>query len=345
MSSAGLVDVHAHFLTDDYVAAAVAAGHVRPDGMAAWPVWSVAAHLQLMDRHGIERSLLSISSPGVHFGDDGAARALARRVNAHGAHVARARPDRFGLFAILPLPDVEGALGEIAFAYDELQADGVAVETNSGGRYLGDPAFEPVLAELDRRCAVVFVHPTSPPNWQSVALGQPRPMLEFLFDTTRAVSDLIMRGTLERYPNLRLIIPHGGATLPLLGERIELFRSVFATGDQADVVRTPTRDLLRRLWYDTAGTPFPVQMPTLTAGVGTQHVLYGSDYCFTPAAGVDAQIRSIDAATPPVGANSWRALTTRNAHDLFAARSDTAPDDTAPNDTPPDDTAWTKETP
>ena len=325
VTSPGLVDVHAHFLTDYYVAAAVAAGHVRPDGMPAWPVWSAEAHLRLMDRHGIERSLLSISSPGVHFGDDGAARALARRVNDHGAEVARARPDRFGVFAILPLPDVEGALHEIGHAYDELRADGVALETNAGGHYLGDAAFEPVLAELDRRRAVVFVHPTSPPNWASVALGQPRPMLEFLFDTTRAVTNLIMRGAIERYPNLRMIIPHGGATLPLLGERIELFRSLFVTGDQADPARTPTRELLRRLWYDMAGTPFPVQIPTLAAGVGAQHVLYGSDYCFTPAAGIDAQVRSIDQADAPAPGDSWRALTTRNAHDLFTAPSETVP--------------------
>ncbi len=331
MSDAGLVDVHAHFLTEQYVAAAVAAGHVRPDGMPAWPAWSVDDHLRLMDTHGIERSMLSISSPGVHFGQDDAARALARQVNTYGAQVAQARPDRFGLFAILPLPDVDGALAEIASAYDDLHADGVAVETNAGGRYLGDPAFEPVLAELDRRRAVVFVHPTSPPNWQSVALGRPRPMLEFLFDTTRAVSNLMLTGAIQRYPNLRMIIPHGGAALPLLGERIELFRSLFGAGDPTDDAPIPTRDLLRRLWYDTAGTPFPVQIPTLVTGVGLDHILYGSDFCFTPAAGVGAQIRSIDQAASPVPRdpgrerNSWRTLTTRNAADLFAAPARPAP--------------------
>ncbi len=268
--------------------------------------------------------MLSISSPGVHFGDDDAARALAREVNTHGARVAQARPDRFGLFAILPLPDVDGALAEIAHAYDNLGVDGVAVETNAGGLYLGDPAFEPVLAELDRRRAVVFVHPTSPPNWQSVALGRPRPMLEFLFDTTRAVSNLILTGALQRYPHLRMIIPHGGATLPLLGERIEMFRSRFGAGGQADdAAAIPTRDLLRRLWYDMAGTPFPVQIPTLVAGVGLDHILYGSDFCFTPAAGVRAQIRAIEQAAPPPD-TSWRALTRRNAADLFASPGDGA---------------------
>lgn len=315
----GLVDVHAHYLSDAYVEAAVAAGHHSPDGMPAWPAWSVQAHLELMQHCGIARSMLSISSPGVHFGDDAAARRLAREMNDVGADIARQRSDRFGLFAVLPLPDIEGSLAEIEYALDDLQADGVAVESNARGRYLGDPGFEPVLAELDRRSAVVFVHPTSPPNWAQVALGRPRPMLEFLFDTTRTVSDLIFSGALERYQNLRLVIPHGGATLPLLGERIELFRSVFATGADRSETGASTRDLLRRLWYDTAGTPFPVQIPTLSSVVSTERIVYGSDYCFTPAAGVDAQVRSLDDAAPPAPGDTWRALTTRNAGVLLNA--------------------------
>jgi len=312
-----LVDVHAHYLTDAYLQAATAAGHVRPDGMPTWPTWSVEAHLALMDRHSISRSLLSLSSPGVHFGDDVAARLLARQVNEYAADVVRQRPDRFGLFAVLPLPDVDGTLIEIAYAFDELHADGVAVKTNAHGRYLGDPLFEPVLAELDRRGAVVFVHPTSPPNWRQVALGRPLPMLEYLFDTTRTVSDLLFSGALQRYPHLRVVIPHGGAALPLLGERIELFRTMFLAADPEDT-GPDTRELLSRLWYDTAGTPFPVQIPTLIAVTDVDHVLYGSDYCFTPPRGVDAQIRSIDEAQPPKHGHTWRSLTTRNAMALLS---------------------------
>ena len=315
--SDGLIDVHAHFVTDEYVAAAVAAGHVLPDGMPRWPTWSAEAHLALMDSQGIGRSMLSVSSPGVHFGDDAAARVLARRVNEQGAEVARARPDRFGLFAVLPLPDVDASLAETAYALDELHAEGVAVETNAGGRYLGDPLFEPVLAELDRRRAVVFVHPTSPPNWEQVALGRPRPMLEFLFDTTRSISDLLFTGAIERHPGIRLVIPHGGAALALLSARMELFRALLAPGADGTADGPGGVELLRRLWYDTAGTPFPVQVPTLQATCGVDHLLYGSDYCFTPPPGVEAQLASIDGAAPPSEGDTWRALTTRNARTLL----------------------------
>lgn len=206
----GLIDVHAHFVTDSYVAAARSAGVEHPDGMPGWPSWSVEQHLDLMDRSGIEKSYLSISSPGVHFGDDDAARSLAREVNESGARVRAERPQRFGHFASLPLPDVEGSLAEVAHALDVLRADGVAVETNHHGVYLGDPRFEPLWEDLDRRGALVFVHPTSPPNADDVSLGRPRPMLEFLFDTARTAGDLLLRGVLTRYPRIRWVLTHGG---------------------------------------------------------------------------------------------------------------------------------------
>ncbi|MGW7645211.1 amidohydrolase family protein [Streptomyces bobili] len=159
--SSGLVDVHAHLLPDFYVQQATAAGHAHPDGMGGWPSWSVTAHLDLMDRNGIETAMLSISSPGVHFGDDKTARLLARRVNEYAAELTRDHPGRFGNFVSLPLPDVDGTLEEIPWAFDELGADGVALMTHTHGMYLGDERLDPVFAELDRRRAVVFLHPTS----------------------------------------------------------------------------------------------------------------------------------------------------------------------------------------
>ncbi len=188
---ADFIDVHAHFLPDFYVAAASAAGHEVPDGMPAWPPWSVDAHLAMMDAQGIGTSMLSISSPGVHFGSDVAATQLARRVNDYGAGLAADRSDRFGHFAALPLPNVDDALAELARALDELGSDGLAVETNTDGIYLGAARYEPLWAEADRRGAAIFVHPTSPPGWEKIALGRPRPMLEFLFDSARTASDLL----------------------------------------------------------------------------------------------------------------------------------------------------------
>ncbi|MFC8452095.1 amidohydrolase family protein [Kitasatospora sp. NPDC057223] len=315
MTPVGLIDVHAHFVTDGYVAAARSAGIEHPDGMPGWPGWSVEQHLDLMERSGIQKSYLSISSPGVHFGDDAAARALAREVNEFGARVRSERPQQFGHFASLPLPDIEGSLAEAAHALDVLGADGVTVETNHHGSYLGDPRLEPLWEDLDRRGALVFVHPTSPPHADELSPGRPRPMLEFLFDTARTASDLLLRGVLARHPRIRWVLTHGGGVLPLLADRMDLFRTMLDSGPQD----APSAvEQLGRLWYDMAGTPFPRQIPALDAAFGTDRLLYGSDYCWTPAGAVLAHVASVDSAAPPSATGSWRDLTTRNAGRLFA---------------------------
>jgi predicted TIM-barrel fold metal-dependent hydrolase len=221
------------------------------------------------------------------------------------------------------LPDVDAALKELAYAIDQLGSDGVTTETNTEGIYLGDPRYQPLLAELDRRRTPVFVHPTSPPGYQAVSLGRPRAMLEFIFDATRTVSDLVFTGCLQRYPDIPWVFTHGGGALPLLAQRMELFRSVVpidgTTGATDPVLPVPEQ--VGRLWFDMAGTPFPYQIPTLTAAFGSERLLYGSDYCWTPAAGTTAQVHSVDAAPQP-GGDTWRALTTRNAQRLFPRLAD-----------------------
>ncbi|MGW0816694.1 amidohydrolase family protein [Streptomyces viridiviolaceus] len=313
--ASGLVDVHAHFVTDSYVRQARAAGHQLPDGVPAWPGWSAAAHLELMDRNGIRTSFLSVSSPGVHFGDDAAARRLAREMNEDAARVAAEHPGRFGFFASLPLPDVDGALAEITHAFDALGADGVVLETNTHGVYLGDTRLEPVFAELGRRRAVVFLHPTSPVCWERSALGRPRPMVEFVFDTARTVTDLLMAGTLERHPGLEVIVPHCGGALPVLADRINGFMKLFLPPTESGA--PDAVEQLRRLHYDMAGPAFPRQVPALLALVEPDRLLYGSDYCWTPAHGVDAHVAAVDAAPTPVAGADWRSLTTANARRLL----------------------------
>ncbi|MFI5713066.1 amidohydrolase family protein [Kribbella sp. NPDC051620] len=307
----GLIDVHAHFLLPEYVAAAERAGHVRPDGLPAWPEWSVQRHLDLMDSTGIAKSVLSVSSPGVHFGDDFRAQVLARRVNEAAAELGRQHPGRFGFFASLPLPDVDGAVVEAQYALDVLHADGVVLTSNAGGQYPGDPSWDQLWRELDARSAVVFLHPTSPPQWRQVALDRPRPMIEFLFDSARAVADLALTGIFNRYPNVRFIITHAGGVLPLLGDRLDLYRSTYVptSGELPSVTSQ-----LQELWYDVAGTPVPHQLPAVA---GTDHLLYGSDHCFTPASAVAAQIAALDQS--PATAN-WRTRTTANAVQLLGER-------------------------
>lgn len=280
----GWLDVHAHYVTDRYRTECAAAGHDRPDGMPGMPGWSEQAALDLMTVAGVRAAVLSVSSPGVHFGDDTlaadrAARDLARHVNEFGARVVAGRPDRFALSAVLPLPDVDGALAELARAFDDLQADAIALATNYHGRYLTDPAFAPVLGELDTRGAVVTLHPTSPPGWERTALGRPRPMVEFLFDTTRCVIDLALSGALTRYPRIRWIVPHAGAVLPAVAHRVA--GMTLMSGRPIDVPA-----LLAGLYYDLAGVPLPVALDGLLGVVGADHLLYGSDFPFTPAEAV-----------------------------------------------------------
>ncbi|MET7508467.1 amidohydrolase family protein [Streptomyces albidoflavus] len=313
-----LIDVHAHFVTPSYVRAATEAGHTHPDGMPGYPTWSPGEHLALMDATGIRTSLLSLSSPGTHFGDDRAARALSREMNEYVAGVVRDHPGRFGHFATLPLPDVEGALTEAAYALDVLGSDGVAVLSNAHGTYLGDERFAPLWEELDRRGALVFVHPTSPRCHEAVSAGRPRPMLEFLFDSTRTAADLVLQGVFTRHRAIRWVFTHGAGTLPLLADRIELFRTAFHDSGPAT---PPVPEQLRGLWFDMAGTPFPRQIPALDAAFGTGRLLYGSDYCWTPAAAATAQIATVDTAPRP-GGDTWRALTTRNALRLLPRLGD-----------------------
>ena len=299
-----IVDFHLHFVPDVYRRAATAAGWGTPDGMPGIPPWTEGIMLEMMDRVGIARGMLSISSPGVFFGDEAAAGALSREVNLAGARLVSDRRERYGLFASLPLPDVDGALREIEFAFDTLGADGIYLQSNAGGVYPGDSAFDPVFAELDRRAAVVFLHPTSP--WCPCCGGGgskerplPRPMLEFMFETTRAVTNLVLSGTLDRYRNLKLIVPHAGATLPVLADRIAMMAGMFPT--LAEISPDAILPTLARQHYDLAGMPVPRLLPALQSFADPARLLYGSDWPHTPAPRVEQNRRNLDAflATEP----------------------------------------------
>ena len=216
------IDVHAHYLPPSYLTQANAATGGKPDGIPGFPRWNADLAIAAMDELDIATAVLSVSSPGIHFGDDDAAGKLARAVNEAGAETVSDHTGRFGLFASLPLPDIDGALREIEYAFDTLHADGVIVLTNSQGVYLGDPRLDPVFAELNRRKAVIFIHPTSPfcPVCHGSSVGFPRPVMEFLFDTTRAVTNLVLLGTLDKFADIKIIVPHAGATLPIMADRI-----------------------------------------------------------------------------------------------------------------------------
>lgn len=286
------IDVHAHFVPDFYARALLDAGIEHPDGIKAAPEWSEEAHLATMDRLEVEVAMLSISTPGVHFGDDAAAEELARAVNEEAAAVRSRHPGRFGSFASLPLPDVDAALSELSYALDELQADGVVIQTNSAGMYLGDDRLEPVYAALEKRGAVLFLHPTTAHNAEHLGLDYPRPMLEFMFDTTRSVTNMILSGVLDRHPDLKVIVPHAGAVLSVLANRVELLLPLLTPPGSA----TPPslREALTKLHYDLAGAPVEELLTALLSVADPALIHYGSDFPFTPANACVALAQRLD---------------------------------------------------
>ncbi len=227
-----------------------------------------------MDQLQVARAVLSVSTPGVHLGDDAEARRMARAVNEFAAEARRTLPDRFGFFATLLLPDVDGAVDELANAYDELDADGVVLLANVHGRYLGDPHFDPVFDELDRRGAVVFVHPSHLPA--DPVPGLPAFVADFLLDTTRAALSLCRSGTMDRCPNLRVILSHAGGFVPYAAHR---FAAASPGQDPGHGL-----DLLRRFWFDIALSGTPTALPSLLAFAAPDHILFGSDWPYAPSA-------------------------------------------------------------
>lgn len=282
--SDGLIDVHAHFVPPSYRRAVERAGADHPDGIAHWPSWEADAATELMDSLGISGAVLSISTPGLLLGAGTDLAALAREVNDEGADLAARAAGRFGCFASLPLPDVDAATKEAVRALDTLGSDGVILLTNYDGLYLGDARLDPLFEVLDARRAVVFVHPTSPVCGAETSLGRPRPLLEFFFDTTRAVTNYLLNGGPQRFPGVEMIVPHAGAALPVLFDRVTGFIERGAT--TAEVTAEEVRGGLRRLWFDLAGHAARQQSHAIRRLVGVERLLYGSDYPFTSAAQV-----------------------------------------------------------
>lgn len=257
--------------------------------------WSEEDHLSWMASANISKSILSITSPGTNLDPTNAtlAKDLSRRVNEFAADIKRRRPEQFGFFASLPLPDVEASLAEIAYALDELDADGVALLTNFHGMYLGDDALRPVFDELEKRGAVVFIHPTSPCIGDGVSDGQPAspldqypiPMFEYLFETARATMHLFLAGVVDRSPSVTFIITHAGGALPPLVDRFTNFASSLPNIPGNVTPAAVKAALKRQFYFDLAGFPFPDQIRGLSPGlVGAGRLLYGSDIPYTPPA-------------------------------------------------------------
>ena len=280
------IDVHHHIVPPEYVKALAKLGITESAGIP-FPEWSAETALDVMDRQGIKAAITSISYPGVYFGNLAFARDLARRCNEISARLISDHSQQFGAFAVLPLPDVKASLLELEYALDKLRLDGVTLLSSIGKEYLGDPSFDTLHSELNRRKAVVFVHPSVPPGSDVPKLILPPSLIEFTFDTTRAAASLLFSGTLERYPDIRFILSHAGGTVPYLAWRISLGQWLPGISEK---VPQGVITYIRRLYYDTALSTSRYTLRSLQELIDISHILFGSDYPFLPEPAVAATI-------------------------------------------------------
>jgi 6-methylsalicylate decarboxylase len=308
------IDVHQHVLPLSYVEWLRSRG-IYDAGGTPFPSWSAAATIELMDRYEIATGILSVSTPGVHLSPDSTdhheARAWARRVNEFSAKLAAEYPGRFGFFATLPLPDLDGSLEEVRYAFDVLKASGVILLANTHGIYLGDPAHEPLLEELARRQAVVFVHPCHLPG--AGVPGIPEFAADYLLDTTRAAYQLVANGCVRRHPELRIILSHAGGFVPYASHRM----AIAIAGESGPKLDAVLEDF-RSFYFDTALSGSPAALPSLLAFAKPDHVLFGSDWPFAPDAAVGYFTNHLD-AYGALDQMARQALDRGNASLLFPA--------------------------
>lgn len=295
--SAHRIDIHHHMLPPAYVQAIGEAriGSLLVSGKT--PAWTPRLAIEAMDRNGIEKAITSLSAPNLWFDDVEKTRSLTRQCNDYGARARDDHPRRLGLFASLTLPDIEGSLREIAYALDELKADGISLLTNYNGKYPGEPEFAPIFEELHRRRAIVHFHPAEAPDTNPHRLPIPAATLDFPFETTRAVTSLLVSGTLARSRDIRFIFSHAGGTIPFLAERIARlnmrpeFRANIPDGVMFE---------LKRLYFDTALSANRLVFSSLLKFVSHEQVLFGSDYPYAPETTTVASIKGLaDLGLPP----------------------------------------------
>jgi predicted TIM-barrel fold metal-dependent hydrolase len=270
-AAAGLrrIDVHHHFAPPAWVSEV----RGRPLLQAANTTWTPEKSIDDMDRGGVAGAVVSITNPGLWFGDAAATRRVARACNEYGAKLVQDHPTRFGLFAAMPLPDVDATLQEIAYAYDTLKADGIGLMTSYGDLWLGHASFRPVMEELNRRNAIVHVHPTAANCCRNLSYGVAPGSIEYGTDTTRAITGVAFSGDAARFPNIRFIWSHAGGTVPFLAGRID-----GASNNAKDRMPRGFIYELKRFYYDLAGAANKGAIASLLQLVTPAQVLFGTDF-------------------------------------------------------------------
>jgi predicted TIM-barrel fold metal-dependent hydrolase len=299
-----IIDTHHHIYPPRYVNANLK--RIVEDSGAlpasAYTSWSPQRALEQMDKAGVRSAIVSMTSPGIWWGDTEAGRTWARECNEFGAQMAKDFPGRFGMFAAIPLPDTEGSLREIAYALDTLKLDGIGLLTSYAGKPLGDPSFAPVFDELNRRKVAVFVHPTMSCCGMSIP-GIDPPAIDFSTDTTRTLASLAYSGTFARSPDVRFIFSHGGGTMPMIVQRIAGSIRNFTPEQRAKILPNGAEAEFKRHHYDIASVALnPAGMAAVFKLIPLDRLLYGSDAPFGSTTAIAERLAKFELSAPDITA-------------------------------------------
>ena len=265
-----VVDVHSHLITQEFLSTLNSEGRLMDEGFPL-PTYDEATHLKWMDEAGVQTSILTLAAP------QPSSAKVVRATNEAAAKMKKQHPGRFLFCAALPLPDVDAAIREAVYALDVLKADGVKLATNVEGQYLGAPELDTLFSVLNKRKAVVILHPHRPNPVNCQVMQQtPLAMQEYLSETTRAVTNMISRNVLARYPNVKVVVPHCGAYLPLAIPRMKSLTPVMQANKMVGDIDWEAN--LAALYYDLAGAHSPEVIRMMLTMTTPDHLLYGSDY-------------------------------------------------------------------
>ena len=266
----GVVDVHSHIITPEFVSSLEKEGRLMDEGFPL-PKYNVESHMKWMDEAGVQTSVLTLAAPQPTSAQ------TVRHANETTARIKQEHPGRFLFCAAIPLPDVNVAIREAIYALDTLKADGIKLATNVGGQYLGAPELDTLFSVLNERRAVIILHPHRPePFNRQVMLQTPLAMQEYLSETTRAVTNMISRNVLAHYNNIMVVVPHCGAYLPLAIPRMKSLTPVMQANKMVGEIDYEAN--LRALYYDLAGAHSPEVIRMMLTITKPDHLLYGSDY-------------------------------------------------------------------
>ena len=310
----GVTDVHSHIITPEFLSALEREGRLLDEGFPL-PKYDAKAHLKWMDEAGVQTSVLTLAAP------QPASEKIVRSTNEAAARLKTEHPDRFLFCAALSLPDVGAAIREAIYALDTLKADGIKLATNVGGQYLGAPELDTLFAVLNERHAVIILHPHRPePVNRQVMQQTPLAMQEYLSETTRAVSNMISRNVLTRYNNIKVVVPHCGAYLPLAIPRMKSLTPVMQANKMVGEIDYEAN--LSALYYDLAGAHSPEVIRMLLTITSPDHLLYGSDYPYVSPQVLTQSLQRMKQylATETDLAPFREMILYKNAHRLFQTR-------------------------